>query len=74
MLCHPFVLAFWAPGLVQFLQINVVFLSRSLLFGPFAGFSTKFLKHGSSVDTLRRDFLQIRQKHESFGRQLANEI
>ncbi len=26
---------------------------RSLLFGPFAGFSTKFLKHGSSLDLFR---------------------
>jgi malate dehydrogenase (quinone) len=38
------------PMSVPHLDTRVVDGKRSLLFGPYAGFSTKFLKHGSLLD------------------------
>jgi malate dehydrogenase (quinone) len=44
------------PMSVPHLDTRIVDGKRSLLFGPYAGFSTKFLKHGSLMDL----FLSIR--------------
>ena len=41
------------PMSVPHLDTRYVGGKRSLLFGPYAGFSTKFLKHGSYADLLR---------------------
>jgi malate dehydrogenase (quinone) len=41
------------PMSVPHLDTRIVDGKRSLLFGPYAGFSTKFLKHGSHLDLLR---------------------
>ncbi|MBV9113212.1 MAG: malate dehydrogenase (quinone) [Hyphomicrobiales bacterium] len=41
------------PMSVPHLDTRIVGGSRSLLFGPYAGFSTKFLKHGSLTDLFR---------------------
>ena len=38
------------PMSVPHLDTRVIGGQRSLLFGPYAGFSTKFLKHGSLLD------------------------
>lgn len=38
------------PMSVPHLDTRVIDGKRSLLFGPYAGFSTKFLKHGSPFD------------------------
>jgi malate dehydrogenase (quinone) len=38
------------PMSVPHLDTRVIDGKRSLLFGPYAGFSTKFLKHGSALD------------------------
>ncbi len=38
------------PMSVPHLDTRIIDGKRSLLFGPFAGFSTKFLKHGSLLD------------------------
>jgi malate dehydrogenase (quinone) len=40
------------PMSVPHLDARVIDGSRALLFGPYAGFSTKFLKHGSVADLL----------------------
>jgi malate dehydrogenase (quinone) len=44
------------PMSVPHLDTRIVDGKRSLLFGPYAGFSTKFLKHGSLMDL----FLSVR--------------
>ena len=41
------------PMSVPHLDTRVVDGKRSILFGPYAGFSTKFLKHGSLLDLFR---------------------
>lgn len=41
------------PMSVPHLDTRIVDGKRSLLFGPYAGFSSKFLKHGSYFDLLR---------------------
>lgn len=41
------------PMSVPHLDTRIVGGSKSLLFGPYAGFSTKFLKHGSLTDLFR---------------------
>lgn len=41
------------PMSVPHLDTRMIQGRRHLLFGPFAGFSTKFLKHGSALDLLR---------------------
>jgi malate dehydrogenase (quinone) len=41
------------PISVPHLDARIVGGKRSLLFGPYAGFSSKFLKHGSYADLLR---------------------
>jgi malate dehydrogenase (quinone) len=41
------------PMSVPHLDTRIVDGKRSLLFGPYAGFSTKFLKHGSLIDLFR---------------------
>ncbi len=41
------------PMSVPHLDTRIVGGKRSLLFGPYAGFSTKFLKHGSLTDLFR---------------------
>jgi malate dehydrogenase (quinone) len=41
------------PMSVPHLDTRIVDGKRSLLFGPYAGFSTKFLKHGSFTDLFR---------------------
>jgi malate dehydrogenase (quinone) len=41
------------PMSVPHLDTRVVDGRRSILFGPYAGFSTKFLKHGSLLDLFR---------------------
>jgi malate dehydrogenase (quinone) len=41
------------PMSVPHLDTRIIEGKRSLLFGPYAGFSTKFLKHGSHFDLLR---------------------
>jgi malate dehydrogenase (quinone) len=41
------------PMSVPHLDARVIDGKRSLLFGPYAGFSTKFLKHGSLLDMFR---------------------
>jgi malate dehydrogenase (quinone) len=41
------------PMSVPHLDTRIVDGKRSLLFGPYAGFSTKFLKHGSLLDMFR---------------------
>jgi malate dehydrogenase (quinone) len=41
------------PMSVPHLDTRIIDGKRSLLFGPYAGFSTKFLKHGSYFDLLR---------------------
>jgi malate dehydrogenase (quinone) len=38
---------------VPHLDTRVIGNTRSMLFGPYAGFSTKFLKHGSYLDLFR---------------------
>ena len=38
------------PMSVPHLDTRVIDGKRSLLFGPYSGFSTKFLKHGSPLD------------------------
>jgi malate dehydrogenase (quinone) len=40
------------PMSVPHLDTRIINGKKELLFGPFAGFSTKFLKHGSSFDLL----------------------
>ncbi|RUP75018.1 malate:quinone oxidoreductase, partial [Corynebacterium propinquum] len=40
----------WPPMSVPPLDTRVVDGKKSLLFGPYAGFTTKFLKHGSFLD------------------------
>jgi len=40
------------PMSVPHLDTRIIDGKKELLFGPFAGFSTKFLKHGSSFDLL----------------------
>jgi malate dehydrogenase (quinone) len=41
------------PMSVPHLDTRIIDGKRSLLFGPYAGFSTKFLKHGSLLDLFR---------------------
>jgi malate dehydrogenase (quinone) len=41
------------PMSVPHLDTRIIGGARSLLFGPYAGFSTRFLKHGSLTDLLR---------------------
>ncbi|HEX3549723.1 MAG TPA: malate:quinone oxidoreductase [Candidatus Elarobacter sp.] len=41
------------PMSVPHLDARVIDGKRALLFGPYAGFSTKFLKHGSLIDLFR---------------------
>lgn len=41
------------PMSVPHLDARVIDGNRALLFGPYAGFSTKFLKHGSPLDLFR---------------------
>ncbi len=41
------------PMSVPHLDTRIIGGKRSLLFGPYAGFSSKFLKHGSYLDLLR---------------------
>jgi malate dehydrogenase (quinone) len=41
------------PMSVPHLDTRIIEGKRSLLFGPYAGFSTKFLKHGSLTDLFR---------------------
>jgi malate dehydrogenase (quinone) len=41
------------PMSVPHLDTRIIGGSKSLLFGPYAGFSTKFLKHGSLSDLVR---------------------
>jgi len=41
------------PMSVPHLDTRIIDGKRSLLFGPYAGFSTKFLKHGSLLDIFR---------------------
>jgi malate dehydrogenase (quinone) len=41
------------PMSVPHLDTRIIDGQRHLLFGPYAGFSTKFLKHGSFVDIFR---------------------
>jgi malate dehydrogenase (quinone) len=41
------------PMSVPHLDTRIIGGKRSLLFGPYAGFSTKFLKHGSYTDMFR---------------------
>ena len=41
------------PMSVPHLDTRIIGGSRSLLFGPYAGFSTRFLKHGSLTDLFR---------------------
>ena len=41
------------PMSVPHLDTRIIDEKRSLLFGPYAGFSTKFLKHGSYFDLFR---------------------
>jgi malate dehydrogenase (quinone) len=41
------------PMSVPHLDERIIGAKRSLLFGPYAGFSTKFLKHGSYFDLFR---------------------
>jgi len=41
------------PMSVPHLDARIIDGKRSLLFGPYAGFSTKFLKHGSLLDLFR---------------------
>jgi malate dehydrogenase (quinone) len=41
------------PMSVPHLDTRIVGGSKSLLFGPYAGFSTRFLKHGSVTDVVR---------------------
>jgi malate dehydrogenase (quinone) len=41
------------PMSVPHLDIRIIEGRKSLLFGPYAGFSTKFLKHGSFTDLFR---------------------
>jgi malate dehydrogenase (quinone) len=41
------------PMSVPHLDTRIIDGKRSLLFGPYAGFSTKFLKHGSYLDLFR---------------------
>jgi malate dehydrogenase (quinone) len=41
------------PMSVPHLDTRIIDGSRSLLFGPYAGFSTRFLKHGSLTDLFR---------------------
>ena len=41
------------PMSVPHLDTRIIGGKRSLLFGPYAGFSSKFLKHGSYTDLLR---------------------
>jgi malate dehydrogenase (quinone) len=41
------------PMSVPHLDERIIGGKRSLLFGPYAGFSTKFLKHGSDLDLFR---------------------
>ena len=41
------------PMSVPHLDTRIIGGKRSLLFGPYAGFSSKFLKHGSYADLLR---------------------
>jgi malate dehydrogenase (quinone) len=41
------------PMSVPHLDTRIVGGSRSLLFGPYAGFTTRFLKHGSLTDLVR---------------------
>lgn len=41
------------PMSVPHLDTRIIDGKRSLLFGPYAGFSTKFLKHGSYFDLLK---------------------
>ena len=41
------------PMSVPHLDTRVIDGKHSLLFGPYAGFSTKFLKHGSLLDLFR---------------------
>ena len=41
------------PMSVPHLDARIIGGKRSLLFGPYAGFSTRFLKHGSLTDLFR---------------------
>jgi malate dehydrogenase (quinone) len=41
------------PMSVPHLDTRIIEGKKSLLFGPYAGFSTKFLKHGSATDLFR---------------------
>lgn len=41
------------PMSVPHLDTRIINGKKSLLFGPYAGFTTKFLKHGSSLDLIK---------------------
>ena len=71
-----------SPALtVPHLDERVVDGKRSVLFGPYAGFSTKFLKHGSYTDLFRslvpgdiRPMLAVARKNLSFEKYLIGQV
>ena len=71
-----------APALtVPHLDERIVDGKRSLLFGPYAGFSTKFLKHGSYTDLFRsiepgniRPMLAVARQNLRFEEYLIGQV
>jgi malate dehydrogenase (quinone) len=71
-----------APALtVPHLDERIIGGKRSLLFGPYAGFSTKFLKHGSYSDLFRsvepgdiRPLLAVARDNWSFEEYLIGQV
>jgi malate dehydrogenase (quinone) len=69
------------PLTVPHLDERIINGTRSLLFGPYAGFSTKFLKHGSYSDLLRsiepgnvRPMLAVARENWSFEEYLIGQV
>ena len=58
------------PMSVPHLDTRVIGGKHSILFGPYAGFSTKFLKHGSLLDLFRDQTRQYRAPAGGCPRQL----
>ena len=54
------------PMSVPHLDTRIIGGKRSLLFGPYAGFSTRFLKHGRTYRPVSLD--RTRQHHADAGR------
>jgi malate dehydrogenase (quinone) len=69
------------PMSVPHLDTRVIGGQRSLLFGPYAGFSSKFLKHGSLMDLFRsvtpaniRPMLSVARDHVDLTEYLIEQL